>query len=126
MLIIYGLGACSILPGGGDGGEKRLVGEEEITVASIYISKGRAHCDDKSGKKLAETKADLEDEGIKVFSSACGIITGKMAPALCGAITLHVNVHKIDQRKFPEAQALGYEPVTSLEYELDYETESCE
>ena len=126
MVLAYGLSACSILPKRGDDGEKRVVGEEEITVAKVYISKGRAQCEDESGRPLSETKAELQAEGIEVFLSACGVITGKMAPALCGSTTLHINIHGIDQRKFSRAQVLGYEPVASFEDGLGYEIESCE
>ncbi len=125
MLLIHTLSGCSILPGRG-GGDKRVVDEEEITVAEVYISKGRAQCEDESGRPLSETKAELQADGIRVFESTCGVLTGRMAPALCGATTLHINIHGIDQRKFPEAQVLGYEPVASLEDGLGYETRGCD
>jgi hypothetical protein len=126
MLFICGLSACSMLPGGGGDEETRVVDDEEIAVGKVYISKGRIHCEDQTGKTLAETRADLEAAGIKVFSSACGVITGKMAPALCGGITLHINVHEIDQSKFPEAQTLGYEPIAGLADGQGYESGDCD
>ena len=103
-----------------------MVDAEEITVVEIYISKQRAHCDDKSGKPLDETKSELESASIRVFSSACGVITGKMAPTFCGDTTLHINIHGIDQRKIPSAEALGYQAVASFSDNLGYETLSCD
>jgi hypothetical protein len=102
-----------------------LVGEEEITVGNVYISKERTHCEDKSGRPLDETTAELQTKGIKVFAASCAVIIGKMPPALCGAITLDINVHEIDQRKFPEAEALGYRPIASLEDGLGFEVVDC-
>lgn len=124
ILVIVLLGGCSMF--GGSGGETKMVGDEEITVGQVYISKGRAQCEDDSGRTLTETKSGLQNGGIKVFSSSCGVITGRMAPALCGATTLHINIHGIDERKYPEAEALGYEPVNSLEDGQGFEIQSCE
>jgi len=126
LLCITVLSACSILPGGGADDEKRMVGEEEITVGNVFISKERAHCEDKSGRSLDETTAELQAEGIKVFAASCAVIIGKMPPALCGATTLDINVHEIDQRKYPEAERLGFRPIASLEDGLGFEVVNCD
>ena len=111
---------------GDDDKDVRVVEEEEITVAKVYISKERLQCDDESGRTLDDTKADLENAGIKVFSSACALITGKMSPALCGSTTLYINVHGIDEKKFPEAEAIGFKPLSGLEEEdLGYDLDAC-
>jgi hypothetical protein len=126
-LILFALSACSILPGKGDDGEKRVVRDEKIKISKVYISKDRAQCEDTSGKELSATKEELQGAGVKVFSSECGTITGIMAPALCGLITLHLNIHGIDNRKLPEAEALGYKPIKSFkdDKEKDYEIIPC-
>ncbi len=103
-----------------------MVGDEEITVGKVYITQGRAQCEDDSGRSLSETKGELQSAAIPVFSSACGVITGRMAPALCGTTTLHINIHGIDERKFPAAEALGYRPLNSFEDGLGYEVETCD
>ncbi|MFP6681025.1 MAG: hypothetical protein VCB07_02380 [Gammaproteobacteria bacterium] len=125
--LLLGLGACSMLPGMGDDGEKRVVRDEKIKVSKVYISKGRAQCEDSSGKDLPTTKEELQGAGIKVFSSECGTITGIMAPALCGSTTLHINIHGIDNRKFSEAESLGYKPTKSFKNDKEkaYEIIPC-
>ncbi|TDJ63167.1 MAG: hypothetical protein E2O36_03715 [Proteobacteria bacterium] len=125
-LSITVLATCSMLPGKGGSGAKRMVEEEEITTEKVYISQQRIQCEDESGAELTATKADLTVEGIDVFSSSCGVIIGKMAPALCGKITLHINIHEIDQRKIPQAEKLGYHPVDGLENGLGYEAGDCD
>jgi hypothetical protein len=122
---IFSLGACSLLPERGPKGEKRTVEEEEITVIEVYTSSERLQCEDDSGKDVEDTKEELEASNIKVFSSECGLITGKMAPALCGATTLHINIHGIDSRKLSEAESLGYQHTTSLTDDLRFQTELC-
>jgi hypothetical protein len=119
------LAACSLLPKGGAKGEKRIVEEEEITVIQVYISGERLQCEDDSGMDVEDTKDELESSNIKVFSSECGLLTGKMAPALCGTTTLHINIHGIDSRKLPEAESLGFQAITSFTDDLGFETELC-
>ena len=125
--LLLGLSACLMLPGMGGDGEKRVVRDEKIKVSKVYISKGRAQCEDSSGKDLSATKEELQGAGIKVFSSECGTIMGIMAPALCGLTTLHINIHGIDNRKLPEAETLGYKPTKSFkdDKEKDYEIIPC-
>jgi len=126
MLLLIGLTACSMLSGGDGDGEKKVVKKEKVKTSKVYISKGRAQCEDGSGKELSATMEELQAGGIKVFSSECGVITGIMAPSLCGSTTLHINIHEIDRLKFPEAEALGYKPVKSFEDDLGYEIIPCE
>lgn len=117
---------CSMFSGSSTG-EVRVVEEEEIEIDKVYISKERAQCEDESGRTLDQTKAMLQDDGIKVYNSVCALITGKMSPALCGRSTLHINIHGIDERKFEEAEELGFKPLASLEDEdLGYDTSACD
>ena len=106
--------------------EKRTVGEEKITVIKVYTSKERAQCQDASGRPLSETKEELEDAGMRVYASECGVLTGLMNPALCGATTLHINIHGIDEQQLSDAEEMGYRSLESLEDDIGYETQSCE
>ena len=126
LACVFSLAACSLLPERGAKGDKRMVEDEEITVIDVYTSSERLQCEDDSGKDVQATKAELEASDIKVFSSECGLITGKMAPALCGATTLHINIHGIDSRKLPEAELLGYQAIKSLADDLGFATELCD
>jgi hypothetical protein len=84
-------------------------------------------CEDTSGRPLTETKAQLKDAGSDVFESSCALITNKMSPALCGAATLYINVHTIDEKDLPQAQELGFASVETLGDEDEaYDTEECE
>ncbi|MFT4585635.1 MAG: hypothetical protein ACI8XZ_005409 [Gammaproteobacteria bacterium] len=123
---IVSLGACSLLPERGPKRETRMVEEEEITVIDVYTSSGRLQCEDDSGNEVEDTKEELEASNIKVFSSECGLLTGKMAPALCGATTLHINIHGIDSSKLSAAESLGYQEITSLTDDLGFQTELCD
>ena len=129
-LLLISLAGCSLWPGGDDKVEKKVVeeiiDEEDIDVEEVYISKGRLQCEDESGKALSVTKDELQQAGIKVYSSECGVITGIMPPALCGSTTLRINVHGIDERKISEAEAIGFKSVESFEKKQDYEIISCD
>ncbi len=131
-LLFMSLVGCSLWPGGdGDESEPKQkvveekIDEEDVDVEEVYISKGRLQCEDETGNALSVTKNELQQAGIKVFSSECGVITGIMPPALCGSTTLHINVHGIDERKFPEAEILGFKSIKSLEKKQDYEIIPC-
>lgn len=119
-----------MLPGGGDKGASKVSEKKErkekVKVEQVYISKQRKQCEDETGKALAVTKDELQAAGIEVITSECGVITGIMGPALCGSMTLDINIHGIDERKIPEAEALGYKSVESFEGEEDYEPSPCE
>lgn len=121
----FALSACSYLPSRDTEGEKRIVEDEEITIIKVYISKERAHCEDDGGNEVGDTKSQLESDSIRVFSSECGVITGKQPPTLCGEPTLHINIHGINQNQLPDAQSLGFQQLTSTTEELGFEIEPC-
>ena len=122
---VFALSACSYLSSKDTEGETRIVDDEEITVIKVYILKGRAHCQDDSGEEVGDTKSQLQSESVRVYSSECGVITGKQPPTLCGEPTLHINIHGINQNQLPEAESLGFEQVTSITEELGFEIEPC-
>jgi hypothetical protein len=124
LACVFSIAACSLLPERES--DKRMVEDEEITVVDVYTQSERLQCEDDSGKDVQTTKKELEANDIEVYSSECGLITGKMAPALCGATTLHINIHGIDSRKLPAAESLGYQAIKSLSDDLGFETELCD
>ncbi len=118
--------ACSYFGGGGKKDDVVVVDKEEVLIEKVYTSKQRVHCEDATGRSLTETKKELEGAGINVFSSSCALITGAVSPSLCGATTLHINIHGIDSRRLEDAAALGYEPLKSLEKsDRGYDSEGC-
>ncbi len=125
MMLALIASGCSLLSD--DDTEVRVVEQKEIEVARVFISKGREQCEDTTGRTLDDTKAALEESGIRVFSSSCALITGTMSPALCGSETLHINIHGIDTAQFAEAEVLGFRPLTALEEaDLGYDPEGCD
>ena len=119
------LSACSYLSGPELEGEKRVVEDEEIIVVKVYASKERAHCQDESGYEVGDTKARLESKSVRVYSSECGMITGKQPPTLCGEPTLHINIHGINQTQLSDAQSVGFDLLSSINEELGFEIEPC-
>lgn len=125
MMLTLLASGCSMLSD--DDTEVRMVEQKEIEVGRVFISKGREQCEDSTGRSLDDTKEELEDAGIRVFSSSCALITGMMSPALCGSKTLHINIHGIDIAQFGDAEALGFRPLTTLEEaDLGFDPEGCD
>ena len=125
VALLAGVPACSMLSG--DDTEVRVVEQQEIDVGRVFVSKERQQCEDDTGLPLDATKAILENAGIRVFSSACALVTGKMSAALCGSPTLHINIHGIDVTQFEEAANLGFTPLSTLKDEdLGYDPEACD
>ena len=125
------LAGCSLWPGGDDEPEsaqkavEEKPAEEDVDIEEVYIAKGRLQCEDETGKDLSVTKNELQQAGITVLSSECGVVTGVMPPALCGSTTLHINVHGIDQLKITAAETLGFKSVKSFEKKQGYEIIPC-
>lgn len=125
MILTLLASGCSMLSD--DDTEVRVVEQKEIEVGRVFTSKGREQCEDGTGRSLDDTKEALEEAGIRVFSSSCALITGKMSPALCGSPTLHINIHGIDVEQFGDAEALGFRPLTALEEaDLGFDPEGCD
>lgn len=129
-LVIISLSGCSYVPFiGGDDGEQAPAEKkpEKIKKALIYISKNKEQCEDDTGDSEKVTKARLEASGVKVYSSQCAKITGKMNPSLCGSTTLDINVHEVNEKNFPQTEKLGFETIESLEdADLDYRVYPCD
>lgn len=103
------------------------VKKEKIKTDLVFTSKGKQQCEDDTGDSTKVTKARLEASGIKVYSSQCAKITGMMHPSMCGSITLDINIHEINEKNFPQAEKLGYQPIEALdEKDLDYRAYPCD
>lgn len=64
-----------------------------------------------------QTAKMLTDKGIDVVSSHCGEHTGVAVLAVCGAGTLHINLHQIANSSVADAVELGFGPVSELKNE---------
>lgn len=80
-----------------------------------------AQCES-SGISLAEMQGELSGSNITVHCAQKGH-NGMMQMAVCGAPTGGINIYTIDENKLPQAQALGFAPVSSLS---EYQDEPCE
>ncbi|MCL1078894.1 hypothetical protein D5R81_02540 [Parashewanella spongiae] len=86
---------------------------QDSSKVDVYINDGSVQCMG-GGKTVKQTERLLEKEGINVYSSTCGDINGMAVISVCGAGGLHINVHSIDEGKVPEAEKLGFKPVSLL------------
>ena len=83
-----------------------------ITV-KIYKSDGSKQCED-PGISLADMQLELTDNNIAVLSANCAFMTGVSVPAVCGGVTLRINVYEINVAELEEAQKLGFASVNEL------------
>ncbi|USH03619.1 hypothetical protein K6Q96_06370 [Grimontia kaedaensis] len=83
---------------------------EEVTV---YKTKGTVQCES-SGTSIFESELQLQNSGIEVLSSKCGVIEGVGFAQMCGGKTGDILVHTINARYENLAEAMGYKPVSAL------------
>jgi len=93
----------------------------------VYEDTGERQCEE-SGIKLPESRAKLEDAGVEVLNSQCGIRTGIAVPAVCGGPTVNIHTHQINTNDIEKAKALGFEDISRLvdeERQTGYELGRC-
>lgn len=94
----------------------------------IYEAKGDQQCGYKPGKTITESARKLENEGIVVIESFCGVKHG-FTMAMCGGPTLNILLHHIDEKDLESAEKLGFKPVTQLhssDNKPEFDMISCE
>jgi hypothetical protein len=69
----------------------------------------------------------LTSAGVYVLESGCGAITGVAYPAVCGAPTGEIVLHRIPEPKLSVAEGLGFLPASTLRQSngVDYAWVSC-
>jgi hypothetical protein len=110
-VLAAGLAAAVVLLagcGGGSGGAK--VGRGDTLV---YIDSGAQQCESKGLLPRASAER-LIDAGVDVLTSDCGVLTGVLLPAVCGAPTGDILVHEIRAANLPEAERLGFMGVATI------------
>ncbi len=84
----------------------------------IYIDDGAVQCEAKGSSK-EETAQKLIDNGINVIDSQCGYLSNLMVATLCGLGDTNINLHTINAENLSDAQALGFESVSTLKRDDD-------
>ena len=79
----------------------------------IYIDDGAVQCESK-GLSKEQTAQKLIDNGIGVIDSQCGYLSNFVVPTLCGLRDTNINLHIINAQNLSDAQALGFESVSTL------------
>lgn len=85
-----------------------------MKTITVYIDSGAKQCL-YSGHPLAKTEQRLQQAGISVVDSACGVLTGVSFPAVCGGRTEKINLHTINLDNLVQAEQLGFKPIASLQ-----------
>lgn len=101
--------------------------DSDNELETVFINNGAIQCET-SGLSEQETAQQLIDGGIDVIISTCGMLTGVAVPTVCGAGDILINLHVINARNLPDAQALGFESVSILknEHGIGYMILGCE
>jgi hypothetical protein len=86
---------------------------DDTTSVQVFISNGHTQCDN-NGAPLAQTQMILVQGGIDVLGSACGTITGVAYPAVCGAATGEINIHRVRRENVADAERLGFRNVSDI------------
>jgi hypothetical protein len=82
-------------------------------TAQVFRLTGKTQCAN-DGLTLAQTNAMLIQGGLDVLESSCGVITGVAFPAVCGAGTPNINLHRIRKVNIPDAERLGFTDVRDI------------
>lgn len=108
LIAMLALAACS---GGKD---------DTSTTPKVFKYAGATQCEN-DGTSVEQMQTELTDAGIAV---ACAQRAGDgyVYPACCGCASGLINVYQIDPQDIPAAQALDFEPVSTLP---DYQDTAC-
>jgi hypothetical protein len=87
--------------------------QQDVTTAQVFIGNGHTQCDN-NGAPLAQTQMILVQGGIDVLGSACGALTGIAYPAVCGAGTGEINIHRVRRENVVDAERLGFRNVSDI------------
>jgi hypothetical protein len=93
-------------------------------LVDVYIKKGNTQCND-DGMSLNEASSYLSNADIKISKSTCGVITGIVFPSMCGAGTDNIYYFSIDKTALPQAEKLGFIPLSTLDSGLGYKAAAC-
>ncbi len=84
----------------------------------IYIDDGAVQCESE-GLSKEQTAQKLIDNGIDVIDSQCGYLSNLMVATLCGLGDANINLHTINAQDLSDAQALGFESISTLKHDDD-------
>ena len=79
----------------------------------VYADRGARQCES-DGISPEASAQTLINAGIDVLLSTCGIRTGIVFPAVCGAGTGDIVVHEIRAVNLPDAEQSGFRLISTL------------
>ena len=94
--------------------------EQSASYIKVYKHDGSVQCG-YTGVELDAMGLELTNAGIDVICSQKGH-DGLMRTAVCGAATGKLNIYTIAKKHLPEAEAIGFRPVTKL---AEYQDQEC-
>ena len=114
FIIVVLIAGCD----GGDGNDSSSTitdtsSAPDVNYELIYIDDGAVQCVS-PGLTEKETAQVLIDRGIDVINSKCGYLSDLAVAALCGLGDTNINLHEITSQNLQDAQALGFESVSTL------------
>ena len=83
------------------------------TTELVYDTRVILQCEEATNISPSQSAKILSDEGIDVIATSCGIKTGMVVIAMCGAPSLSIIVHEIQAENLQDAEMLGFSKVES-------------
>ncbi len=99
------------------------------TTELVYDTREILQCEDATNISPSQSAKILSDGGIDVIATSCGIKTGMVVIAMCGAPSLSIIVHEIQTENIPDAEMLGFSKMNNLidsTQGIGYEMSGCE
>jgi hypothetical protein len=99
------------------------------TTELIYDTREILQCEEATNISPSQSAKILTDRGIDVIATSCGIKTGMVVIAMCGAPSLSIIVHEIQSENIQDAEMLGFSQIDKLidsTQDIGYELSDCE
>ncbi|MDP5210641.1 hypothetical protein [Microbulbifer sp. 2205BS26-8] len=82
----------------------------------VYRASGRKQCEG-GGMTMQQSLARLQENGVTVQASRCGMRTDRMYPSMCGAPTGDILLHQVSMDALEATLELGYNPAEQVQYQ---------
>jgi hypothetical protein len=115
--LLLTVAACATLSACGGGGSTDDPLRRENASAGnvlVYESRQAIQCTTR-GLTTQQSAQKLVNGGIDVLESNCGVNTNIVFPAVCGAGTPYLLLHKIRSANLEDAERLGFNAVAELQ-----------
>lgn len=83
----------------------------------VIQARGSKQCEG-GGLLVEQSRGKLQQSGVAVVESRCGVRTDRMYPAVCGGATGDIYLHRIKKNMLDAALELGFDPLGKVPYEF--------